>query len=147
MQFNNLSFREFLETVEKLTSYLGALGDELGINPEDIAKVPQVASFFKMGGNTYNLSPYKIVGYEYKDGKPVYAKVQIINDPSQKARKRWKQKHGKFVRADDLEPDDKVHLIPIDKLEDLLSQGMAAGAGGMGGPPGGMGGPPGGMGF
>lgn len=139
MSGNNLSFRDFLEDVEKSISYFGGLEDELGVSPEDAVKGGQVGAFFKMG-DTYNLSPYKVIGFLYDDnGSPTHARCKIMNHSSLKTRKRWKKGHGRYVRIDDAEPDDKIYTIPIANLEDLLTKGMSAGmAGGMAGmPPGG----------
>jgi len=146
MELNNLSFKDFLltiETVERKLGHLDSLEDELGIDPKDMEKGVQVSPFMSMG-STYNLSPYKIVGYTYENGRPAYAKVKIMNVEGMPTRKRWKKQDGKMIRIDDAEPDDKVHLIKIDKLEDLMTKGMtppAGMAGGMGAPP------PGGLGF
>jgi hypothetical protein len=145
MSTNNLSFKEFLEDVEKSISYLGGLEDELGVSPEDAVKGGQVASFFKMG-DTYNLSPYKVLGFlRDSQGNPTHARVKLQNDASLTTRKRWTTKKGQKnpMRIDDADPDEKTYTIPIANLEDLMSQGMAQGAaqgmGGMGGMGGGLG--------
>lgn len=147
---NNLTFKQFLELSEpKPVTHFKALRGELGIEPEEIAKVPQVASFFNLGNSTYNLSGFKILDYEYDDqGNPVSARITLINDPNIKTRKMFKKKHDKFVQMPDDEPDEKIYMIPIAQLEKLMTQGLEAGAGaGAMGPPGMGGGMGGGLGM
>ena len=145
---NNMTFKQFIEFSDpKPVTHFKALSGELGIEPEDVAKVPQVASFFNLGNNTYNLSGIKIIDYEYDDqGNPTHARITMINDPHSRTRKTFRKHGDKYVQMDD-EPDDKIYMVPIKQLEKLMTQGLdQAGAGAMG-PPGMGGGMGGGMGM
>jgi hypothetical protein len=119
------TFRQFLELAEN-PSHIGSLEDELGINPEDFKKVPQVAANFKIGKSGYNMSPYEVVDY-VKDntGKITGAKVKLINDPMNRLRKKTVDGN----RVPD-RPDNQIYYVPIDQLNKLLSQGLDTAAGG-----------------
>ena len=78
---NNLSFRDFLEYQKQKIDYLNQIQDELGIPPEVVADSPQTLANFSVGGNSYNLSGYKIVGYDRdSDGEITHARIQMMND-------------------------------------------------------------------
>lgn len=137
----NLSFREFLDEEAKTASYFASMKDELGVDPEQFTKGAQVGSFFNMGG-TYNLSPFKILSFEYDTtGKPTYARCQIVNHPSFHNRK-YRTIGKETVKLNSAEPDDKVYLIPISKLQGMMGQGLEGGGAAAGGGAGGMGGLP-----
>lgn len=123
------SFRKFLEEEEK-SPYLSALQDELGLDPGDLEKEPQIASFFSMGGITNNLGSYKIVKFKRNDeGKITHAMVRKINDPVMKKR-IYKDKEGETVRVDK-EEEEKTFIVPIGDLDKLLSQDFQPQPGGM----------------
>lgn len=139
------TFQQFLEE-RKGAAHLTALDKELGVSPENATKDPKVGSFFGFG-DTYNLSPYKVLGYTYgRDGKtPITAKIQLMNLKGVQRRK-FVGSGDKTIEVDDA-PDNKIYYVRVDSsgkpdekdLEDLLTQGMspAGGApagGGMGGP-------------
>jgi hypothetical protein len=143
ISMTQLSFRDFIES-EELTGHLAALSSNLGIEPEDIEGQPFVGSFMNFGKNTLNLSAYQIVDFKRdSSGKPTHALVKLANSLG---RKRFKKQGEKQLRVDDDPDDDKTYLVPIDKVQDLMTQPFAqqaagAGAGAeMGMPPGG--GPP-----
>lgn len=134
----DLSFRDFLEEEENKaakTSHFDALADEFGIDPEHLKNDPKVASFFSLGGDTYNLGAYEILDYKYgPNGKPTHALVRMTNQNDNRRRYKKDSKYGN-VRIPDAE-DNKTYLVPIEDLQDLMTQGMGgAAAGGM--PPGG----------
>lgn len=132
----NLSFRRFLEDEENRTAHLDALQDELGIDPKHLKDTPQVASFFSLGGDTFNLGSYKIIDYKYgQDGKPTHAVVKMIYDPNGN-RRRYKNDGEDKTRVQDYD-DGKTYLVPIEDLQALMTQGLdQAGAGApMGAPP------------
>jgi hypothetical protein len=134
MSTNNLSFKEFLETVEKPIDYFTGLKDEFGVSPEDATKGGQVASFLNMGNSTYNLTPYEVIEFLYdNDNKPTHARVKITNDPSLTSRKRWINKKGKNpVRMDDAEADEKIYTIPVADLQKMMTKGWTSMNQGMG---------------
>lgn len=135
------SFKMYLERQEQ-QDYLDVLASEFGIDPEQLAKTPQVASFIGMG-DTYNLTPYQITGIERDEsGKVTGVKVKVMHDAASSTRKRYVQKDGQYVQVDDdKEPDDQEHLVPINDLLKMLTQGQdpqQQAGGGMPGMPGGM---------
>lgn len=131
----NLSFRSFMELEEKPTSHIDSLQDELGIRPEDFAKVPQMGANFNLGKTTFNASPYRILGYQYDaHGKKTSARIQLVNEPSNITRKQFKDRDGQQVRMPD-KPDSRIYVVPIEKLNDLMTQGLSAAGAGGGMPP------------
>lgn len=135
----DLSFRDFLHKEENKaakTSHLDALSKEFGIDPEHLIGDPKVASFFSLGGDAYNLGGFEIVDYKYgPNGKPSHAVVKMSNTNDIRRRYKTDSKYGKVQIPD--EPDDKTYLVPIEDLQDLMTQGMggAGGAPPMGGAP------------
>lgn len=129
-------FRHFFEEEEQ-AKHLTALQKVLGIDPEHLKQTPQFASFFGLGGNTYNASGYTVVGLEYdQQGTPTHAKVKLNNNLGTSPRQKYKQVGGKQVEVPDSEPDDKVYLIPVKDLEGLMGQAFSgAGAASAGMPP------------
>ena len=125
------SFAQFIKLKEEeKPNHIGSLEDELGINPEDFEKVPQMGANFKLGGVSFNASPYQIIGYN-KDstGKVVSARVKLINDVANRTRKQVRD--GERIPDHDV---NQVYVVPIEKLNDLISNGLnAAGGGDMGG--------------
>lgn len=129
------TFKQFLDLKEEeKPNHIGSLEDELGINPDDFEKVPQMGANFNLGGNSFNASPYKILGYnKNSEGKVVSAKVQLINDPINKTRKQVRD--GERVPDS---PDNKIYTIPIEQLNGFISNGLMPAAdpmAGMGGMP------------
>jgi hypothetical protein len=123
------SFRKFLEEEEK-SPYLSALQDELGLDPSELEKEPQIASFFSMGGVTNNVSSYKIVKFKRNDeGKITHAIVRKITDPVIKKR-IYKDKDGETVRVEK-EEEEKNFIVPVEDLDKLLSQDFQPQPGGM----------------
>ena len=124
---NNLSFRDFLEYQKQKIDYLNQIEDELGIPPELVADSPQTISQFSIGGNSYNLSGYKILGYDRdSDGNITHAKIQMMNDTSDTTKKKFKKDDdGKQIRVSAYEdPDNKVYTIPVEQLNTALLQGL-----------------------
>jgi len=131
----DLTFRQYFETTApKPSDYLTAVQDELGIDPEVLKASPQVVSNFKLG-DTYNLGAFSIIGYEYNDrGEPTMAKVQMNAGPSDRLVRRYKTVDGQMVKVPKgTAPDNKVYLIPVSKLNTMLTQPFAQqpAAGGM----------------
>lgn len=124
------SFRKFLEDEEKKSPYLSSLEDELGLEPADLEKEPQIASFFSLGGTTNNIGPYKIVKFKRNDdGEVTHAVVKRINDPVIKKR-TYKDKDGETVRVDDEQSED-TYIVPVEDLDKLLSQDFQPQQGGI----------------
>ena len=124
------SFRKFLEEEENKSPYLSSLEDELGLDPRDLEKEPQIASFFSIGGTTNNVSPYRILKFKSNEnGKLTHAIVKKINDPAIKKR-AYKDKDSETVRVDD-ERSEETHIVPIEDLDKLMSQDFQPQQGGM----------------
>lgn len=124
---NNLSFRDFLEYQKQKVDYFGQIEDELGIPPEVVADNPQTIANFSIGGNSYNLSGYKIVGYDRdSDGEITHAKIQMVNDSNDTTKKKFKKDDdGKLIRVKAYDhPDNKIYTIPIDQLNTAMLQGL-----------------------
>ena len=133
----SMTFKMYLERQEQ-QDYLDVLASEFGIEPEQLSKIPQVASFAGFG-DTYNLTPYEITGIERgADGQVSGVKVKVMHNAASSTRKRYVQKPGgQYVQVDDdKQPSDQEFLVPINDILKLLTQGQdqQAGAGGM--PPG-----------
>lgn len=119
------SFRKFVEDKEgsedPQSPYLKSLEDELGIDPRDLEKDPQVASFFSMDGDVKNLGLYRIVKLIRDDeGNPTHAVVKTMEDGSVKNR-RYRDEDGtlKGVGGD---AEEKTLVVPIEDLDKLMSQ-------------------------
>ena len=120
------SFAQFIKLKEEESpNHIGSLEDEMGINPKDFEKIPQMGSNFKLGGVSFNTSPYEILSYN-KDakGKVVSAKIRLINDISNRTRKQVRDGE----RIPDHE-DNQIYTIPIEKLNNLVSNGLSPAGG------------------
>jgi hypothetical protein len=143
----SLSFRQFLELVEKPTTHFSALADELDIPPEEFEKMAQVGAQVAVGKNTYNRTAYTIDKLVMgPDGRPTHAVMRLL--PKGSLHRRVYQKKGKDQARipDDGSDEGRTFVVPIDKVEKLMTAPWASmgDAGAMGAPPGGMGMPPGG---
>lgn len=126
------SFRSFLEEDENKSPYMASLEDEMGIDPRDLEKEPQIGSFFSFGKIASNIGPYKVVKFKRnEDGEITHAIVKQINDPIINSRK-YKDKDGNITKVDD-EKGDKTFIVPIEDLDKLMSQDFQSAPGGMGG--------------
>jgi hypothetical protein len=113
-----LSFRDFIET-EELSGHLAALANNLGIPDEEMEKMPFVGSFMNLGKNTWNLSAYEIVDFKRdSSGKPTHAVIRLLPSLS---RKQFKKMGDKQVRVDD-NGDNKTFIVPIDKVQDVMTK-------------------------
>lgn len=141
---HELSFKQFMElTAEKPATHLDVLRDELGINPEVLSQIPQMLANFKMGGDSYNIGSYKIVGFDRDDdGQITSVKISFTHDPVQSIthKRKYKTVDGKQVEAPDNDPDTGIKVIPIKLFNKMMTQGLDQPGGdmGMGGMPGGM---------
>lgn len=112
------SFKAFLE--EK-TPYMSSIEDELGVDPRDLEKEPQIGSFFSLGKNINNIGTYKILKFQRnQDGKITHAIVKQNNDPAIQNR-QYKDKEGNVVRVEK-EKEDQTFIIPVEDLDKLMSQ-------------------------
>jgi hypothetical protein len=115
------SFRKFVEEKESSSPHIDAMQDELGIDPRDLEKEPQVAAFFGMGKEIRNIGPYKVVSLKRDDeGRITHAVVKRFDDRAILNR-RYRDEDGGPVRMDkDYESDRMV--VPIEDLDKLMSQ-------------------------
>jgi hypothetical protein len=137
-----ISFYKFLEQQEEddqekdKTSYVSALEDELGINPEDFYKDPKYASFFSLGSNGVNLGIYKIIEFKRNSkGDVTHAVVAKNNDKAIKNKSYYSTEKDIFQVPSNKE--NRTFIVPIEELESLMMQGNQqqtpdAGMGGMG---------------
>lgn len=97
-----------------------SLKDVLGIDPEQLKKEPQVATFWKMGLGT-NLGAYKIVQFKRNDeGTITHAVVRRISND-----KTYKEKEGKFSKVPDPKGSEDI-LVSIGDLDALMQQDFKA---------------------
>lgn len=115
------SFRKFIEEKESQSPHIDAMQDELGIDPRDLEKEPQVAAFFGMGKEIRNIGPYKVVSLKRDDdGKITHAVVKRFDDRAI-INRRYRDEDGKMTRMkNDYESERMV--IPVEELDKLLSQ-------------------------
>ena len=146
-------FRQFVEAEEATPTIVGTLGDELGIDPEAIAKFhhtgnPIILADVKLKDGTYHsLLPVNIASIDEKEGTAV---VFIDDTFSPNLNDKVLRKTDKgMMKVPDWERKSKPMVIPLSQkvknekgeittLQDMLSQGWgpaAQQAGGMGGPP------------
>lgn len=124
------SFRKFIEEEEKGSRYISSLEDELGIDPKDLEKEPQIASFFSIGGITRNLGPYRIIKFKRNsDGEITHAVVSVSRDTTIKNRS-YKDEEGRLSRINGDRKEDKQFIVPIEDLDKLLSQDFQPPSGG-----------------
>ena len=119
------SFRKFVEEKEAEASspYIDALQDELGVDPADLEKDAQFASFYSMGKDTKNIGTYRIVRLiRNSAGEPTHAVVKTIEDEAIKGR-RYRDSEGslKKVAAD---AEEQTFVVPIKDVGNLLSQSL-----------------------
>lgn len=115
------SFRKFVEEKEISSPHIDAMQDELGIDPRDLEKEPQVASFFAMGKEVRNIGPYKIVSFKRNNnGKITHAVVQRFDDQGITNR-RYKDEEGSMMRMKKNNESERM-LVPIQDLDKLMSQ-------------------------
>ena len=113
------SFRKFVEDSEN-HPLMTSLDDILGIDPEDMKKEPQIASFFKISQGT-NLGSYKIVRYQRNsEGKITHAVIKPIH-----ADKIYKDKEGSPKRIPKEQMDSGEKLVPIKDLDVLMGQNFS----------------------
>lgn len=135
-----ISFYKFLEQQEDKedkVSYVSALEDELGINPEDFYKDPKYASFFSLGSNGVNLGIYKIIDFKRNSkGDVTHAVVEKNNDSAIKNKNYYSGEKDIFQIPSNKD-NNKIFTVPIEDLESLMMQGSQqqpdSGMGGMGG--------------
>lgn len=115
------SFRKFVEEKEASSPHIDAMQDELGIDPRDLEKEPQVASFFAMGKEVRNIGPYRIISLKRDDdGKITHAVVRRYDEPSAKSR-RYRDEDGVMVRINRNDDSERM-VVPIEDLDKLMSQ-------------------------
>lgn len=125
------TFSDFIKEEEAKSPFLSSLGDELGIDPSDMAKEPQIASFFSFGNTASNLSPYKIIKFNRdQSGKITHAVVRQKNDRSIKIRNYKDDGKGGFIQTE-TPPGENTFIVPIEELDKLMSQDFQPPAGGM----------------
>lgn len=108
-----MRFKDFIKKED--ASYIDALKDQLGINPEDQKKDPKIASWISMG-TTRNLGPYTIVDYKKnKDGKITHALVKKNNSL------------GSIDYKDDTKVSSSKDMTYLISIEDLENQIMLQG--------------------
>jgi hypothetical protein len=118
---NPKSFRKFLEDKESSSPHIDALEDELGIDPRDIEKEPQIASFFSFGKEVRNIGAYKVVSIKRnKEGKITHAVVERRDDRAIKNR-RYRDEDGKMTRMNSNYETERM-VVPIEDLDKLMSQ-------------------------
>lgn len=115
------SFKTFLKEEENKHPYLSSIEDELGINPADLEKEPQVASFFSFNKNINNIGTYKVVDFKRNSqGEITHAVVKQINDKNIKNR-QYQNIDGEIKRTEK-DSKDKTFIVPIKDLDGLMSQ-------------------------
>lgn len=114
------SFKNFLEDEEKKSPYISSLEDEMGIDPRDMEKEPQVSSFYSLGGYTSNLGPFRIIKFNRnEEGKITHAVVERMVDKSIKNR-TYRDSEGKLTKTES--PEEKTFIVPVEDLDKLMSQ-------------------------
>lgn len=121
------SFKAFIERMAS-EDFLDVLQTQFGITPENLAKIPQVASFIGIENDVWNQTPYQITGIDRNNEGDVSAvRVKIIDDPSFKTRQQYVNKGGEMMRVDSDDQDTgssdgKEHSIPINDILKWLNQ-------------------------
>lgn len=126
----SLYFRQFVELQEKQPNYLDAIQDELGIDPKALEKNPGWAANVSIGNLSYNGIMYKIVNLTYKHGNITGAVIQPMNIPGVNSQRSYLKHGDKQIKMPDSDVSTQVSYISIDKLNDMLTQGMQPVAGG-----------------
>lgn len=119
----DLSFKEYYE---KQPTFLNTIQDELGIDPQMLEKNPQWAANVKLGNMSYNGMMYKIVKFIYKDGKLNGALVQPQQYKGVHTQRAYIGHDGKQIRSPDNTISSRPIYITIDKLNNMLTQGIPA---------------------
>lgn len=115
------SFRKFVEDKEASSPHINAMQDELGIDPRDLEKEPQVASFFAMGKEIRNIGPYRIMSLKRDDnGKITHAVVRRFDDRGI-INRRYRDEEGSMMRMKKDANSERM-LVPIEDLDKLMSQ-------------------------
>lgn len=137
-----ISFYEFLEQQEgeedkekDTLSYVSALEDELGINPDDFYKDPKYASFFSLGSNGVNLGVYKVVEFKRNSEGDITHAVVIRNNDKAIKNKSYYSNEKDVFQVPSIKQANKTFIVPIEELEGLMMQGnqQQSPAGDMGG--------------
>jgi hypothetical protein len=114
------TFKTFLEDEENKHPYMSVLQNDLGVNPKDLAREPQMASFFSLGGTIQNIGPYKIVKFNRnEDGKITHAVVKRVD--VKLTDKRYLDLDGELAQTEKEAPGGEF-LVPIEDLDSVLSQ-------------------------
>lgn len=115
------SFREFVEEKEASSPHIDAMQDELGIDPRDLEKEPQVAAFFAMGKEVRNIGPYRIVSFKRDDDGRITHAVVRRYDLRGAISRRYRDEDGKMIRMDKDDESERM-VVPIGDLDKLMSQ-------------------------
>lgn len=115
------SFREFVEEKEASSPHIDAMQDELGIDPRDLEKEPQVAAFFAMGKEVRNIGPYRIVSFKRDDDGRITHAVVRRYDLRGAISRRYRDEEGGMIRMDK-DDDSERMVVPIGDLDKLMSQ-------------------------
>lgn len=129
------SFRKFVEDKEAAASpYIDSLEDELGIDPRDLEKDPQMASFYSLGKDIKNVGIYRVVRI-IRDGSgtPTHAVVRSMEDRTVRNR-RYRDGEGGIKRVDG-DGEERNFVVPIGDLDKLMSQDFQPPPEAPGGPP------------
>lgn len=115
------SFRKFVEEREASSPHIDALEDEIGIDPRDLEKEPQIASFFSLGNKVRNIGPFRVVSLKRDDsGRVTHAVIRRFDDRAIKNR-GYRNSDGGLVRTKRDEDADRL-VVPIEDLDKLMSQ-------------------------
>lgn len=125
-----MNFRQFVEDSDSLSA-VDAF-KKIGIAPEDWKSMPIMAANWGTSDVTQNLNGFRILGFEYKDGKPFIVKLQKNNDPTRLNNRtddlESYKKVGDEYRSINNVPDTKIYRVKISDLTNLYNQPYAAGA-------------------
>lgn len=118
-----ISFLQFLEQEgeKNKASYLDALGDELGIDPENFYKEPQYASFFTMGKNGVNLGSYSVESFKRNSKGEITHAIVVLNNDKAIKNKKYMTNKDSMVQVPEGSKSNKF-IIPIGELEKLMTQ-------------------------
>lgn len=120
-----ISFLQFLEQQDDKSkvSYIDALGDELGIDPEDFYKEPQYASFFAMDKNGVNLGAYSIESFKKNSNGEITHAVVVMNGDKTIKNKKYIVDKDSVVQVP-AGPTSNRFIVPIGELEKLMTQSV-----------------------
>lgn len=125
-----LSFKKYLEALQAKPNIFSAMQDELGVDPSAAINTPNWAGNIAMGNVNYNGITYKIVKVVKNGTQVTGAMIQPIQVQGVKSQRAYTKTPEGMMKRPDSSVSTGERFVPINVLNQIMTQGMQAGGGG-----------------